>query len=273
MPAFDVDQLFEPSRGARPPEGGAANRRLVWEQRLVNEIGDLRYLLAPENSSARPQRLMRGLGIDSSAARLLNPETSEYDLRVSSAADAARHIWGAATQLVPRPSDLVLSTRAPVRIDDLHVGLDAAAAASTPMRSALSVPMFAGEDLIGVLSVGSPEPGRFTPADERLLGIIANQVAVGVQNARLHAFVRAGKQEWEATFDAMGDAIAVFDSHGRLLRGNAALAAYLGRPVTSLRGLSCDEIGLCAAPSCCAVGQAGSQRRARRSRAATDPSV
>ena len=88
--------------------------------------------------------------------------------------------------------------------------------------------MFAGEDLIGVLTVGCPVPGRFTLQDERLLGVIANQVAVGVQNARLHAFVRAGKQEWEATFDAMGDAIAVFDRHGRLLRGNAALAALPG---------------------------------------------
>ena len=87
--------------------------------------------------------------------------------------------------------------------------------------------------------------------------IIANQVAVGVQNARLHAFVRAGKQEWEATFDAMGDAIAVFDRHGRLLRGNAALAAYLDRPVTALRGLTCDEIGLCGGPfPQCAVGRA-----------------
>ena len=49
-----------------------------------------------------------------------------------------------------------------------------------------------------------------------------------MQNARLHAFVRAGKQEWEATFDAIGDPIAVFDRHGRLLRGNAALAALPG---------------------------------------------
>src|SRR5258708_18829585 len=105
--------------------------------------------------------------------------------------------------------------------------------------------MFAGEDLIGVLSVASPEPGRFTPQDERLLGVIANQVAVGVQNARLHAVIRAGKQEWEATFDAMGEAIAVFDRNGRLLRGNATLAAYLIPPATSLRGLRCLNIRLC----------------------------
>jgi len=257
---FDVDQLFRTVDRAREHRGVvAANRRLVWEQGLVNEIGDeLRHLLAPEQLvECVLNRLMRGLGVDASAARLLNPETSEYDLRVINASEEVRRMWGAPTPLLPRPSDLVLATRAPVRIDDVHIGLDADRAARTPVRSALSVPMFAGEDLIGVLSVASPEPGRFTVQDERLLGIIANQVAVGVQNARLHAFVRAGKQEWEATFDAMGDAIAVFDRHGRLLRGNAALAAYLDRPVTSLRGLSCDDVGLCGGrfPQC-AVGRA-----------------
>lgn len=257
---FDVDHLLSTVDRAREHRCVmAANRRLVWEQGLINEIGDeLRHLLAPEQLVERVlNRLMRGLGVDSSAARLLNPETSEYDMKVINGSEEVRQIWGGATRILPRPSDLVLATRSPVRLDDLHIGLDAATAARTPVRSALSVPMFAGEDLIGVLSVASPEPGRFTVQDERLLGIIANQVAVGVQNARLHAFVRAGKQEWEATFDAMGDAIAVFDRTGRLLRGNAALAAYLNRPVTSLRGLSCDEIGLCGGsfPQC-AVGRA-----------------
>jgi signal transduction histidine kinase/DNA-binding response OmpR family regulator len=257
---FDIEQLFGTvERAIEHRLVISANRRLVWEQRLVNEVGDeLRHLLAPEQLVERVLwRLMRGLGLDASAARLLNPETSEYDLRVINAPQDVRRVWEADPPLAPRPSDLVLARRAPVRIDDLHAGLAAGSPARSSVRSALSVPMFAGEDLIGVLTVGGPEPGRFTAEDERLLGVIANQVAVGVQNARLHAFVRAGKQEWEATFDAMGDAIAVFDRNGRLLRGNAALAAYLDRPVTSLRGLTCDEIGLCGGsfPEC-AVGRA-----------------
>ena len=257
---FDVDQLFGTvQRAIDHRRVVLANRRLVWEQRLVNEIGDeLRHLLEPEQLVERVlARLMRGLGVDASGARLLNPDTSDFDMRVINAPDDIRRVWTVPNPLVPRPSDLALATRAPVRIDDAHEGLDPASPARTPVRSALCVPMFAGEDLIGVLSVLSPEPGRFTIQDERLLGIIANQVAVGVQNARLHAFVRAGKQEWEATFDAMGDAIAVFDRNGRLLRGNAALASYLDRPVTSLRGLSCDEVGLCGGPfPTCAVGRA-----------------
>ena len=53
----------------------------------------------------------------------------------------------------------------------------------------------------------------------------------------------------------------MFDGHGRLLRGNAALGALLGRPVTELRGMTCDEIGFCggAFPHC-AVGRSAGAR-------------
>jgi len=257
---FDVDQLFATIERAIDHRAVVlANRRLMWEQRLINEVGDeLRHLLAPEKLLDRVlRRLMHGMNVEFSAARLLNPDTAAYDLIVVGAPAAARQFWSAEPPVMPRPSDRVLATRAPVRIDDLHNEFANTVVKDQPLRSALSVPMFTGDDLIGVLSVGSTTPGRFNSDDERMLGVIANQAAVGVQNARLHAFVRTGKQEWEATFDAIGDPIAVFDRHGHLLRGNAALATYMGRAVTALRGLRCDDIGLCGgAFPACAVGHA-----------------
>jgi two-component system, NtrC family, sensor kinase len=257
---FELDQLFETvAHAIEHRRVVLANRRLVWEQRLINEIGDeLRNLLEPAQLMERVlQRLMRGFRADTSAARLLNPETGQYDLKVISAREEVKLGGSIDRPLVPRPSDRVLETRQPVRIDDMHEGFDAGTAAAITLRSALSVPMFVGGDLIGVLSLASPLPRQFSDDDQRLLGVIASQTAVGLQNARLHAFIRAGKQEWEATFDAIGDAIAVFDREGRLLRGNAALAAYLNRPVTALRGLTCDDIGLCGGEfPACAVGRA-----------------
>ena len=256
---FDIDQLFATVERAFEHRAVVlSNRRLLWEQRLINEVGDeLRHLLAPEQLVERVlRRVMVGLGAEASAARLLNPESGEYELRVVNAPDEWRRLF-VAQPVFPRPSDRVLATRVPVRIADLHDGPHGPAASAQPLRSALSVPMFSGDDLIGVLTVASPAPGRFTSDDERVLGVIANQAAVGVQNARLHAYVRAGKQEWEATFDAISDPIAVFDRYGKLLRGNTALAQYMGLPVTSLRGLRCDEVGLCGGDyPYCAVGHA-----------------
>jgi two-component system NtrC family sensor kinase len=117
--------------------------------------------------------------------------------------------------------------------------------------------MFVGRELVGAMSLASERPHCFSAVDQRLLGIIANQSAVAFNNARLHAIVRTGKHDWEATFDAIGDPIAVFDRRGRLLRGNAALASCIGRGLTGMRGLTCDEIGLCGGtfPEC-SVGRA-----------------
>ena len=256
---FDVDQLFATiERAIDHRDVVLSNRRLMWEQRLINEIGDeLRHLLAPEQLVERVLRkLMQGMRVEFSAARLLNPETGAYDYKIFGAPTETRDFWTADPPSMPRPSDHVLATRTPIRVHDMY-DMGPAIGAKQPLRAALSVPMFAGDDLIGVLSVGSGHAGRFTLDDERMLGVIANQTAVGIQNTRLHAFVRAGKQEWEATFDAIGDPIAVFDRHGRLLRGNTALAAYAGRSVTALRGLTCDDIALCGGtfPEC-AVGRA-----------------
>jgi two-component system NtrC family sensor kinase len=111
--------------------------------------------------------------------------------------------------------------------------------------STLTVPILAREELLGTMTVGAESPGRFELADQRLLGVIAGQIGVAVQNARLHDFVRRGKRDWEQTFDAIADPIAVFDSSGSLLRGNKALAAHLGREVTALRGATCADVGFC----------------------------
>lgn len=258
---FDLDQLFATiDRALARRHMTLANRRLLWEQRMLNEVGEeLRQLVAPDHLVQRVlTRLMEGMQADACAARLLNPDTGEYDHRFINGPDEMLPIWAVPVPVIPRPSDRVIETRAAVSIPDLHEGLSPEMKAAVPLRSAISVPMFVAQDLIGVLSLCSRQVDRFSRDDQRLLGIIANQAAVAVQNARLHAYVRSGKQEWEATFDAIGDPIAVFDRRGRLLRGNAALAACIGRNVTGLRGLSCDEIGLCGRPfPDCEIGQGG----------------
>lgn len=257
---FDVEHVLSTVRRAVEHRRMiVANTRMAWEQGLINQIGEaLRQLLAPEQLVEQVLRqLTKSMGVEFSAARLRNPDTGIYDFRRVSVPSDLHDVWLLAEPHIPRPSDRVLETGEPLRITDLHETISPEHRASVPLRAAVIVPMFIGPDLIGSLSIGSAQPNRFGAEDQRLLGTIANQVAVAVQNARLHAYIRAGKQEWEATFDAIGDPIAVFDRRGRLLRGNTGLGVLLQRPVTALRGLSCDEVGLCAVPfPDCAVGHA-----------------
>ncbi len=59
-----------------------------------------------------------------------------------------------------------------------------------PPRSALFVPMVAGDDLIGILSLFAVRPRAFFPLYARNLASMASHAAVAVQNARLYAVER-----------------------------------------------------------------------------------
>jgi GAF domain-containing protein/HAMP domain-containing protein len=52
-------------------------------------------------------------------------------------------------------------------------------------RSEVALPLKAREKIIGVLDVQSEKPGAFTPEDTNILGILADQVAIAIENARL----------------------------------------------------------------------------------------
>jgi signal transduction histidine kinase/CheY-like chemotaxis protein len=82
-----------------------------------------------------------------------------------------------------------------------------------------------------------------------------------VTNAQLYERVHRAKVEWERTFDAISDPIAVFDARGRTMRVNAALAALRGWPITQTQGRTCAEVGLCGG-GCpdCVVGLASREQ-------------
>ncbi|CAG0940175.1 Cyclic di-GMP phosphodiesterase response regulator RpfG [Anaerolineae bacterium] len=66
------------------------------------------------------------------------------------------------------------------------------------IRSALWVPVLHDEQLLGVLSASSPRLSAFTPQDERLFVLFANQVAVAMENARLFEETRRRLAELDA---------------------------------------------------------------------------
>jgi two-component system, cell cycle response regulator len=58
-------------------------------------------------------------------------------------------------------------------------------------ESALIVPLVSGERVLGALSLTSEEPRRFHPEEARLLQRLAGHAALALENARLHARLRA----------------------------------------------------------------------------------
>jgi two-component system, NtrC family, sensor kinase len=240
------------------------NRRLLWELQTINEIADgiSRSLELDDVLTGALQRVVKAFDAVGASIRLHDERTGRYEKRASvGPARVQPFLDGSESWL----SDQVITTRTAVVVEDLKLQKPALVRPDHATRSGISLPLLAGGHLLGILSLAASSPRRFDLADERLLAIIAGQIVVAVQNARLHDSVRKGKQEWERTFDAISDPIAVFDDQGRLLRGNTALAALLDLPVTEIRGSTCAQVGLCGGgcPSC-AVGRALLQEGAER---------
>jgi PAS domain S-box-containing protein len=79
-------------------------------------------------------------------------------------------------------------------------------------RSEMSIPLVAGERVIGVLDVQSDQVDRFTDEDTRIMTILASQLAVAVQNARLFAEISAAQARFRTLVDRAPEAILVLDA-------------------------------------------------------------
>jgi signal transduction histidine kinase len=86
----------------------------------------------------------------------------------------------------------VASTGETLLVPDVRVDLRYIAKTEEEIitRSELAVPINLRGEIIGVLNIESTEVGEFTPADVQMLQMIAAQLAVAIQNARLYEQVQ-----------------------------------------------------------------------------------
>ncbi len=103
-----------------------------------------------------------------------------------------------AAELSPIPSEApgvgtpseAIHTRRPVIVNDLRARLEQVKQVTmgTPgpvPPSSLYAPMLAKGQVVGILSVQSDTPNRFSPDDAELLALVANTTAIAIENARL----------------------------------------------------------------------------------------
>jgi two-component system NtrC family sensor kinase len=103
-------------------------------------------------------------------------------------------------------------------------------------RSAAVAPLKAHGVTDGAVVVVDKSTGAFVMEDARLLSTVAAHAAVALANARLFDLVRRGKEQWEATFDAISEGMALVDERAVIRRANKAFAEIAGRPVTGVVG-------------------------------------
>jgi PAS domain S-box-containing protein len=124
------------------------------------------------------------------------------------------------------------------------------------VKSAMIIPIFSNNRMVGVLGLISKPRRTFTSAEMRFGQSLAEHVGIAFANANLHAGLRKASNEIEQTRNLMRDGLLVFDLDHRLYYFNAAAGKVLGlkqdqlmkrfpvRSMKSLPGLNIDTAEL-----------------------------
>jgi len=96
--------------------------------------------------------------------------------------------------------------------------------------------------LVGVLTLLSHEPRTFAPAEIASLTALARGLAVAIENARLFESIVRAEREWQQTFSAIRDAIAITGPNYRVVRVNQAFLDMFGVSEEEAIGRRCCNI-------------------------------
>ncbi|GAB4415310.1 MAG: hypothetical protein Kow00106_10720 [Anaerolineae bacterium] len=99
------------------------------------------------------------------------------------------------------------------------------------------VPMHARGRVVGILSVMNHQPYEFGDDEISVLRVIADQVGVALDNARLYESVKEQSSRLEAILNSTGDAIIATDNHGIINLVNATAEHLFGLRRDELLGL------------------------------------
>jgi two-component system NtrC family sensor kinase len=106
--------------------------------------------------------------------------------------------------------------------------------------SALSVPVLAGDQVLGVLNAAKLRFGQpFSEADQDMLMLLAGQAATAIANARLYRQATHSEERYRTLLQHANDAVLLLDAHGRtILEANLALEQLSGYNQHELLALS-----------------------------------
>ncbi len=168
--------------------------------RQVQTVTDvaLAHLSLDELLAEMLKRVREAMNVDTVAILLLEPEGDE--LRAWAAKGLEEEVeLGVRIPLGVGFAGKVAATKGPVRIDDIET-----ADVLNPLlrqkgiQSLLGVPLLVEGRVIGVMHTGRFSRDQFTEDDTRLLQLVADRIALAIDNARLFEEERTARREAEA---------------------------------------------------------------------------
>lgn len=113
-------------------------------------------------------------------------------------------------------------------INQLDAGIDCA----------VVIPVSDGGDRLALIAAAGPTPrppGSLTPCAGPIL-LLASVIALALRRRDIEDMLGSAVRHWHSTIDAIQEVIVLVDLDGRVLRGNRALADWLGRSNKELIG-------------------------------------
>jgi PAS domain S-box-containing protein len=95
--------------------------------------------------------------------------------------------------------------------------------------------------------------GSFLREEQELIINIARQLGIGIERKRAETALVSAKEEWERTFAAVPELIAMIDMNHRIIRANLPMAERTGITCDKLIGRYCYEVihGFSSSPASC----------------------
>ncbi len=98
------------------------------------------------------------------------------------------------------------------------------------LRQVVSLPMYFGEDMLGILFIFRSYAGTPTENDYRLLQSFADQAAIAVHNARTYELANHERKRLAAILDHSADGVMILGPDLRVESWNRAIARMTGLP-------------------------------------------
>ncbi|MEN6431194.1 MAG: HD domain-containing phosphohydrolase [Coriobacteriales bacterium] len=178
---------------------------------LIEVARDLSRLLDPEQVlSTALDRAMAVSGAVRGSVMLVDPTSGKLGIVVSRGVPS-EVVEQTALSAGEGIAGWVLATGQPLLIEDLPSRTRAVRRHA--VRSAVSVPICDGDEVLGVLNVGSRDfPARFTDSHLKGLEILGRQTAVALRNARA---VSSSRELYFDTLQALAAALETKDPYAR----------------------------------------------------------
>jgi PAS domain S-box-containing protein len=110
---------------------------------------------------------------------------------------------------------------------------------SLKVKAYAEYPLISEGRIIGILSYGSKQKSAFTEEEFSFMKAVAAQVSVALERQRAEEALVKAREEWERTFDAIPELLAIIDYKNRILRVNSAMAKELGVTKEQCFGMKC----------------------------------